>query len=199
MSADYAPIASQPIGRGTLVRQAVREELPAVSLEDPATAVMTDLARVPAVAVDPEVGIDAAMRIMVRRGVRSLFVLDMDGEVIGLITATDLLGEKPLKHIHAHGVARGEIRVRDLMTPHAQLEVLSMTDVQRARVGNVLATLRAKRRQHAMAVEVEASSGRQIVRGVFSASRLEAQLGTPVSPSVGVRTFAEIKTALSHD
>lgn len=199
MSADYAPIPSQPIGRGALVRQAVREELPAVSLDAPATAVMTDLARVPAVAVDPDVGIDAAMRIMVRRGVRSLFVLDMDGEVLGLITATDLLGEKPLKHIHAHGVARGEIRVRDLMTPHAQLEVLSMTDVQRARVGNVLATLRAKRRQHAMAVEVEAPGGRQIVRGVFSASRLEAQLGTPVSPSVGVHTFAEIKTALSHD
>jgi CBS-domain-containing membrane protein len=195
-SADYAPIPSQPIGRGALVRQAVREELPAVSLDDPATAVMTDLARLPAVAVDPDVGIDTAMRIMVRRGVRSLFVLDMDSEVIGLITATDLLGEKPLKHIHAHGVARGEIRVRDLMTPHAQLEVLAMNDVQRARVGNVLATLRAKRRQHAMAVEIEASTGRQIVRGVFSASRLEAQLGTPVSPSVGVHTFAEIKTAI---
>ena len=196
MSADYAPIPSQPIGRGALVRQAVREELPAVSLDDPATAVMTDLARLPAVAVDPDVGIDTAMRIMVRRGVRSLFVLDMDSEVIGLITATDLLGEKPLKHIHAHGVARGEIRVRDLMTPHAQLEVLAMNDVQCARVGNVLATLRAKRRQHAMAVEIEASTGRQIVRGVFSASRLEAQLGTPVSPSVGVHTFAEIKTAI---
>ena len=181
------------------MRQTMREERARVALDDPATAIMTDLASVPAVAVDPEVGIEAAMRVMVRRGVRSLFVLDVEGEVLGLVTATDLLGEKPLQHIFRHGGRRGDIRVSDLMTPHAQLEVLAMADVERARVGDVLATLRSKRRQHAMVVEVDASSGRQVVRGVFSASRLEIQLGTAVSPSVGVNTFAEIKAAISGD
>jgi len=199
MSRGYTPIASRPIDAGTIVRQPARGSLPPVSLEDPAVAVMTDLARVPGVGVDPDVGIEAAMRIMVRRGVRSLFVLDVEGELIGLITATDLLGEKPLRHIHVHGGQRKDILVRDLMTPHSQIEVLSMSDVSRARVGDVLATLRAMRRQHAIAVEEDESSGRQAVRGVFSASQLESQLGTPVSPSVGVHTFAEIKTALDRD
>jgi predicted transcriptional regulator len=40
---------------------------------------------------------------MIRRNVRSLFVVDVDNEILGLITATDLLGEKPLQHIQQYG------------------------------------------------------------------------------------------------
>ncbi len=196
MKKTYSAIPSQTIRAGTLMRQPSRDSLRSVTLEDPAISVMTDLARVPGVPVDPDVGIEAAMRIMVRRGVRSLFVLNVEDEVIGLITSTDLLGEKPLRHIHVNGGRRRDILVRDLMTPRPMLEVMSMADVMRSKVGNVLATLRATRRQHAMAVEDDAP-GRQVVRGVFSASQLEAQLGTAVTPSVGVPTFAEIKAALA--
>lgn len=196
MNATYHPMHSQPMRRGTIVRSPEGAALRAVTLADPAVDVMTDLQRVPAVPVDPEVPIEAAMRIMVRRGVRSLFVLNVDGEVVGLVTSTDLLGDKPLRHIHAHGGAHSEVLVQDVMTPHAELEVLAMGEVARSRVGNVLSTLRASRRQHAMVVE-DGPAGRHVVRGIFSASQLEAQLGTPVSPSVGVATFAEIRAALS--
>lgn len=197
MERDFGPIRSQPISAGTIVRQPERGFAKPVALGDPAVSVMTDLATVPAVLVDPEVGIEAAMRIMVRRGVRSLFVANIENEVIGLITATDLLGEKPLRHIHGHGGRREDIRVRDIMTPHAQLEVLALADVERACVGHVLATLKATGRQHAMVV-AEERGGRPVVRGVFSASQLEKQLGSPVSVSDTARSFAEIEAALAH-
>lgn len=196
MEAGFSRIVSRPMPAGTVIRDPRRDAPAAVTLDDPAVAVMTDLARVPAVPVDPDVSIESAMRVMVRRGVRSLFVIDIENRVVGLITATDLLGEKPLRHVHANGGSRGEIKVRDLMTPHAQLEVLSMADVARARVGNVLATLKAAGRQHAMVVEDEASGC--VVRGVFSASQLESQLGAPVVVASGARTFAEIEAALAR-
>ena len=196
MEARFSPIRSRAMRAGTVVRDPRREAPLAVTLGDPAVAVMTDLARVPAVPVDPEVSIESAMRIMVRRGVRSLFVIDVENRVLGLITATDLLGEKPLRHMHAHGGTRGEIWVRDIMTPQAQLEVLSMADVARARVGDVMATLKAVGRQHAMVVEDE--PGGAVVRGVFSASQLESQLGEPVVVAPGARTFAEIEAALAR-
>jgi CBS-domain-containing membrane protein len=192
----YTAMRSRPMRAGTIVRQPGGAALRAVTLADPAIDVMTDLKHIPAVPVDPDVPIDAAMRIMVRRGVRSLFVLDVEDEVIGLVTSTDLLGEKPLRHSHANGGRRSEVLVRHVMTPHTQLEVLPIAEVMRAQVGNVLATLRASRRQHAMVVE-DGPADRQVVRGIFSASQLEAQLGTPVSPSVGVATFAEIRAVLS--
>jgi CBS-domain-containing membrane protein len=158
---------------------------------------MTDLARVPPVMVDPDVDIEAAMRIMIRRNVRSLFVVNVENEILGLITATDLLGEKPLQHIQEHGGRRGDIRVHEIMTPHARLEVLAMTDVLRARVGHVLATLRLASRKHAMAVE-DGPDGRQVVRGVFSASQLEKQLGQPVPADLVAHTFAELEAALAR-
>lgn len=197
MENDYAPIASEPMRAGTIVRQPALEAAQAVTLDHPAVSVMTDLNRVPAVLVDPDVDIEAAMRTMIRRNVRSLFVVNVDSEIIGLITATDLLGEKPLQHIARHGGRRIDIRVRDIMTPLARLEVLPMAKVARARVGHLIATLERAGRQHAMVVEAD-GTGRQVVRGVFSASQLEKQLGRPVRAGAPVRTFAEIEAALLH-
>jgi CBS-domain-containing membrane protein len=197
MDRHYAPIASQPMRAGAVVRQPALEAAQRITPEDPALSVMTDLTRVPAVLVDSDVDIEAAMRIMIRRNVRSLFVVNVDNEILGLITATDLLGEKPLQHIQQYGGRRSDIRVRELMTPHARLEVLPIAEVERARVGHVLATLLHAGRQHAMAVEDDAD-GRQIVRGVFSASQLEKQLGRPIATGAVAHTFAEIEAALAR-
>jgi CBS-domain-containing membrane protein len=196
MERDYAALHSQPMREGTIVRQPAGEAPRRVTLEDPALEVMTDLTRVPAVLVDPYVEIEAAMRIMLRRNVRSLFGVNVDNEIVGLITATDLLGEKPLQHIERHGGRRSDIRVADIMTPASRLEVLHLRDVESARVGHVVATLKRAGRQHAMVVEDEAG-GRQVVRGVFSTSQLERQLGQPVPTSAIAHTFADIEAALS--
>lgn len=196
MEREYAALSSQAMRQGTIVRQPAGETPRRVTLEDPAVEVMTDLTRVPAVLVDPDVEIEAAMRIMVRRNVRSLFAVSVDNEVVGLITATDLLGEKPLQHIERYGGRRSDIRVADIMTPAARLEVLRMDQVERARVGHVVATLKRAGRQHAMVVEDDASA-RQVVRGVFSASQLERQLGQPLPTAATAHTFADIEAALN--
>ena len=197
MERHYAPIASQPMREGAVVRQYFPDTAPPITLEDPALSVMTDLMRVPAVQVDPQADIEAAMRVMIRRNVRSLFVVNVDNEILGLVTATDLLGEKPLQYLQQYGGRRSDIRVRELMTPHARLEVLALAEVARSRVGHILATLQEAGRQHAMVVEDDAA-GRQFVRGVFSASQLEKQLGRPIAAGAVAHTFAEIEAALAH-
>lgn len=195
MEAQYAPIPARLMRASTIVRQPDLDPAARVKPDDPATSVMTDLKQVPAVLTDPDVDIEAATRVMIRRNVRSLFVVDVDNEILGLITATDLLGEKPMQHLARYGGRRADIRVRDLMTPHARLEVLAMAEIAHARVGHILATLKLAGRQHAMVVEEDAR-GHDVVRGVFSASQLEKQLGTPVSTGAPARTFAEIEAAL---
>ena len=197
MERNYTPIAARAMRRGALVLQPALEAASPVTLDDPATSVMTDLARVPAVLIDPDVDIEAAMRVMIRRNVHSLFAVNVDNEVEGLITATDLLGEKPLQHLQQFGGLRRDIRVCDLMTPRARLEVLDMARVANACVGQVLATLVHSGRQHAMVVE-DGADGREVVRGVFSASRLEKQLGRPVPVAGRAHTFAEIEAALAR-
>lgn len=183
-----------------LPRRATFEQLPPaaaqrVSLEDPALAVMTDLRLVTAVTIDPDASIEHAMRVMVRRNVRLLFAVNVDNEIEGLITATDLLGEKPIQYLHDNGGKRREIRVREIMTPRDRLEAVAYEDVRSARVGHVLATLQRSRRQHALVAERDAG-GSVMVRGIFATSQLARQLGQSVQTSEVAHSFAEIEAAL---
>ena len=191
----YAALAVSMLpGRATFeqLRQASAQR---VSLEDPALAVMTDLRLVTAVTIDPEALIEHAMRVMIRRNVRLLFVVNVDNEIEGLITATDLLGEKPIQYLREHGGKRREIQIREIMTPHDRLEALAYEDVRSARVGHVLATLQRSRRQHALVAERDAG-GSVMVRGIFSTSQLARQLSRSVQTSEVAHSFAEIEAAL---
>ena len=85
-----------------------------VTLDDPAFSVMTDLRNVPAATTTPGEAMSKAHAQMFQRGVRLLFVLDA-GAVCGVITATDLLGEKPMRFMQARNVTRMEIQVGDLI------------------------------------------------------------------------------------
>jgi CBS-domain-containing membrane protein len=163
-----------------------------VTLDDPAFAVMTDLQEVHAACTSPEELVDRAQARMVERGVRLLFVLDDDASIVGLITTTDLLGEKPMRVTAARGVTHAELIVADLMTPAARLDSLTFQDVSQMRVGHIVATLKAIRRQHLLVSEADGKR----VRGIFSATQLARQLGMPLQTFEVAQTFADIEAAL---
>lgn len=192
----YPPLAVQPLPKRSSFRQPAQSAVAHISLDDPALSVMTDLTHVTAVTIDPEASVEHAMRVMVRRNVRLLFVVDVDNEIVGLITSTDLLGEKPLLHLREHGGRRSDLQVRDLMTPHDRLEAIVLEDARAAKVGHVLSTLQHSRRQHALVVDSDAQ-GHPMVRGIFSTSQLSRQLGHTVQTGGVAHTFAEIEAALN--
>ncbi len=163
-----------------------------VTLDDPAFSVMTDLREVSAATTRPEESIDTAHAVMIRRRVRLLFVLDDDSTVCGVITATDLLREKPMRFMQARGVSHSEILVEDIMTPASMLEAMSILEVAQMRVGHVVATLKAVGRKHLMVSE---ENGRR-VRGLFSASQVARQLGIEVQTFEVASSFAEVEAAL---
>ena len=163
-----------------------------VGFDDPAFSVMTDLREVAAVTTRREESMHDAHALMLQRRVRLLFVLDADGALAGVITATDLLGEKPMRFMQGRALAHGEISVGDLMTPAALLEALPLQDVAQMRVGHIVATLKAVRRQHVMVAE----DGGMRVRGLFSASQVARQLGMELQTFEVASTFADIEAAL---
>ena len=83
----------------------------------PRVQVMTDFQSVTAIIILPADTVDEAHRRMIQRGVRLLLVVDQNRNVLGVITATDILGEKPVQVAVQRGFRRGEIQVRDIMTP----------------------------------------------------------------------------------
>lgn len=197
MLRDYAPLPAALLEAGAGYAQPTQAVPEKVTLDDVALGVMTDLARVTAVIILAGDTLDEAHRRMIQRGVRLLLVVDEDRRVVGLITATDILGEKPVLYASERGLRRGEVLVRDIMTPRERLEVLSLADVRAARVGHVVATLRKAGRQHAVVVEQD-DRGRQRVRGLFSATQIARQLGVSLQTAEIARTFAEIEASLAR-
>jgi CBS domain-containing protein len=175
-----------------------RPSQPKVALESPALTVMTDLSRVSPATIAPDASIEGANRFMMMRGVRLLLVVDEREDVLGVISATDILGERSMRVATGRGLRRDELAVADVMTPAEKVEVIALADVEGARVGHVVATLMHAGRQHALVVDSEPATGRQMVRGILSLSQVARQLGRPLQLSEVARTFAEIEAVLGH-
>ena len=138
-----------------------------------------------------------ANQTMIGRGVRALFVIAGTPEVLGIVTATDVLGERPLSFAQSRNIHYDEITVRDIMTSEDRLEVLHLDDVMTARVGDVVATLRRSGRQHALVVDTVEGTA-PVICGMFSLTQIGRRLGIPPQQVHDIaRTFAEIEALIA--
>lgn len=191
----YKPLAFRKLKPGSTFTQPLTYR--PVTLDSPAIEVMTDLQRVAAATVNVEASLAQATQLMVARSVRMLLVVDSVGEILGLITARDTMGDRPVKFIQEHGGKHADLKVGDCMTPIDRIQVLAMSEVERAQVGHIVATLESVGRQHAMAVDVDKHTGEETVRGIFSVSQIGRQLGISLQTFEVAKTFSEIKTLLA--
>jgi CBS-domain-containing membrane protein len=165
-----------------------------VDLDSPAVDVMTDLDLIHAVTIGPQAVIDDALEHMKTKGVRLLLVTNEREEIVGLITAKDIQGERPVKLAAEARIARSGITVRMIMTPQEELVALNLISVRNARVGHVVATLNHFERQHMLVVEVDAATRFQRLRGIFSTSQISKQLGRDVTRMTGAaHSLAELQ------
>lgn len=169
---------------------------PPVGADTAALQAMTDLARVPSATITADATLDEANRSMIIRGVRLLLVVTERNRIAGVVTSHDILGEKPLLAAQERQTRPTELRVADVMVPVEKMEVLAIDDVRRARVGDIVATLRTDGRAHALVLGDDAA-GRQTLLGIFSASQIARQLGVHIQTYEVARTFAEIEAVLA--
>lgn len=163
-----------------------------VSPADPAVTVFTDFAKTAVFSIGEDAGIDQSLLYMKAVGVRFLFVRDASNALVGLVTTTDIQGEKPLRYIQATHCTRADLLVKHVMTPVGSWEVIDYFEVERAKVSQVVDSFKAVGRRHLVVVE------NALVRGIFSATRVEKALGIQLDIVRTARSFAEIETAVMH-
>ncbi len=147
-----------------------------VNAGDAAATVMTDFSERHSVTVAAGAPLDAALDHMKHTGVRCALVLDDAGHrVIGLITAYDIMGDRPMQIMQATEVPRSELTVRNLMRPLRECPMLTMADVARATAGDVMRLFEESGLTHVPVVE-SVAGGQLRLRGMFSAARLRRVL-----------------------
>ena len=195
MSIDHYPALTEINLKGVAVyAQPPKRAHNEVSLTSSATEVMTDFHHHPAITIQSDISIDDANAKMISFGIRSLLVTNSSGQIIGIMTATDILGEKPMKVLQQRGGRHQDITVYDVMTASDRLFFVHYDDLKNAKVGHVLQTLKQSGRQHTLVLE-EDDAGNKIVRGIVSAAQIARQLGLSHHGDVA-RTFMEVEHAL---
>ena len=197
MIREFERLKSSRLKTGSSFMRPIQSLPEHATLSDPATSVMTDLSKVSVVVARSNASMDSANAKMIRYGVRMLLVLDSNDQVAGLLTASDVLGEKPMRFLQNMGGTHADIMVRDIMTTQRELEILKIEDVKKAEVGQIVATLKKSGRQHAL-VAVEGADGKQTVCGIFSITQIARQLGAEVQGFQLAHTLAQIDEMVSR-
>ena len=171
-------------------------EIRRVSPDDPAISVMTDLRKTRAITIRSDALLEDCNQHMIRNNVRLLLVTDENDNVQGIITARDVLGEKPMLHIQKTGGTRQDIQVRDIMTPTTRLEAMRLHDVEKAKVGDIVEDLISKGRHHALVICEDGAESGTLICGIFSATQIGKQIGVPIEPADIAKTFAELEKVI---
>jgi CBS-domain-containing membrane protein len=190
---EYIPLASPFLAPGARLPAPGQTEAH-LTLESPARDLLTDFTIVPPATIESGATVEEANQSMIRRAVRSLLVTDPSRRVLGIITATDLLGERPVRVALERKIAHTEVLVRDVMTPAERLEALRIEDVESAKVGHIVATLAHVGRQHTLVVQ--SGPDGQTVRGLFSLTHIASALGMTLEAPEIANTFADVEAAL---
>ncbi|QOZ82143.1 MULTISPECIES: CBS domain-containing protein [Chromobacterium] len=198
MLANYSVLPTMSLPSTTDLVRLDQRPHPPVTLNSSALEVMTDLRLINPVGIHQGASLREAHDRMISHGIRLLFVHDGDGQFTGLITATDLLGERPIQCMKEHGKHYIDISVGDVMTPRKQLEALNLIDIEHASVGHMVATMKQMGRQHALVVELNPSSGHHELCGLFSTSHMARLLGMPLSFIRVPQALSEIQYSLLH-
>jgi hypothetical protein len=202
---DYLPLA---VHRPLHPAMALVQHDAHAELDDPASTIFTDLRLASSVIVPQREPLAESLRLMQLAGVRMAFVVDLGGRVTGLVTAADVHGERPLVAASRRGVSHADLVVADVMTPLADCATLSFDAVQRARVGDIVATFQATGQRYLIVTELQAGGNAPheatplALRGLFSANQAERALGHAIDQSPAAhlrsRSFSELAAALSH-
>ena len=196
MYTNYHTLPHQLLAPGTSIFRSRHADIDSIKLVDKAELVLTDFTYSMPFTISDTATIDQINDKMTVCGVRLLFVTRTDGVLHGLVTSTDLSGEKPVQYIQEHGGNREQILAQDIMTPLDQLEALPLENVQKASVGDIVKTIKAEGRQHLLVCHNH-KDGRQVVTGLFSSTYIEKLLGIKIELSSRAQTFADLERALS--
>ena len=181
------PVAGQPM---------LPQAMLSAKLTDPATSQLTDLRLAPCVTVDQHDGIRATLHVMQRARVRMAFVTGLSGELVGLVTADELQGERPLLRAMADHIGIEELTLDQVMAPLNEWLVVDEWQIEHSRLGNVAATMREHGLRYLLVVQRGERSTE--ISGLISARRLEQVLDIDLDSRLHSRSFAQIEAALAR-
>jgi CBS domain-containing protein len=158
------------------------DRLARVSPGEKAIRVMTDFEQANMVTLSRDASLDHALTHMKHAGVRSAFVADDNGRIVGLLTGYDIMSDRPMQMLiardcHNRGCRWSDLKAGDIMHTVEHWVVADLRDVESTSVAGVADAFKRTGLTHIPVVEA-APDGRDLLRGLFSAAEVARRLGS---------------------
>lgn len=161
-----------------------------ITLDSPALDIFTDFKKTSPLVIDQSLDVVTAEDLMKKTHVRLKLVLNQ-GEFVGTLAYEDLISEKVI--FRANHIHRADILVSEVMTSKSCLKAIKFSDVERAKIRDIVETLKNQGKQHFLVTDGE----EHYIRGIFSASDIARRLHVPINID-RISTFVDIYKALNH-
>jgi CBS domain-containing protein len=129
-----------------------------------------------------------AREIMKKAHVRLKLIIDKEEHFKGVVTAADLVSIRVGRAQQKTGLSLSEITVDHVMTPREYLHAIHYEDLSRAKIGDVLETMRRDGDQHLLVADDTGMA----IRGIISTSDIARALHLPVTINERATSFAEV-------
>ncbi|MDX8386729.1 MAG: CBS domain-containing protein [Gallionella sp.] len=147
-----------------------------VSATDPALLVMIDYRSRHSVTVSETDSVDQALDHMKHVGVRCAFVIDeKNSSVVGMITSSDILGEKPQQHMHYTACDHDDVLVKDIMQKINDWCVVNIKDIENSTVGDLRQVFNDTGVTHLPVMETTENNEPRL-RGLLSSAKVKRLL-----------------------
>jgi CBS domain containing-hemolysin-like protein len=150
-----------------------------VRATNPALSVMIDFRTRSSVTISETASLADALEHMKHTGVRCAFVIDeKQNSVVGMLTAYDILGEKPQRHMHFTRLSHDEVLVKDIMQKIRDWRVVNINDIEQSTVGDVLEVFNETGVTHLPVMETIENNDTRL-RGLLSFAKVKRLLANP--------------------
>lgn len=164
-----------------------------IDLQDTAMLVFTDFMKYQPRMLEENASVDEALEMMRKTHVRMNLVIDQEEHFKGIISLLDLQSSKVMSASTNLSLSRSDLSVRDVMLPKEKLHAITLSELRRASIGDVVKTMQYYGDQHALVVD---DADGHILRGIVSASDIARALHIPLLIGDRANSFADIYRAL---
>ncbi len=166
-------------------------------VDAPATSTMFDFKYLTPPTIRAQQSINDATAEIKVYNLPFILVVNDDKQVLGVLTSDDILGEKPVQISQERRIARHEIEASMLMRPVEKLLTINIDDLQHAKIGHVIQTLRETKQHIILVTKIDADTQQPKIRGLFSASIISRQLDKDITLVLSeAKSIAELQRNL---
>ena len=165
-----------------------------VHMDDPALSVLCDFSFTSPKTIRGGESIDNALNEMKIHGVHLLLVKGSNNSIAGVIGSEDILGELPITLIQEKRIKRSQVLVKMLMTPISSIAAFELKTLERAKVGNIVTTLKNLHTHYALVVHKNGNETEKVLCGIFTTSQISHQLHQNIADfPVKAKTLSELQ------